>query len=215
MMEFNNIEEDTEVGLHPCTFTGVVFEEEDGYFVEVVLPYGVTQPARLSFPFPLIAAVNKEWVAKHKDSLVGLVAFEQGKPEDAVLVHVSFKGEYLSLFDDFPNSVTLLSEIFKFQLNDKQKKAYLQVNDGTFHIGSSGAKEPLLLGDTTIEKLEQVIDQLSALCDALAALTVTCTAPGSPSSPPVNFASFLTVKSQIAAIKTSLSATKSKKAFVE
>lgn len=39
---------------------------------------------------------------------------------------------------------------------------------------------------------------LDALIDAISALTVTCTAPGSPSSPPINVAAFALIKTQLA-----------------
>lgn len=50
----------------------------------------------------------------------------------------------------------------------------------------------MVLGDKLVAHLQQ-------LCQALSTLTVTCTAPGSPSSPPVNFASFTSIASQLQA----------------
>jgi hypothetical protein len=48
--------------------------------------------------------------------------------------------------------------------------------------------------------LSDMMTQNKALCDALSILTVTCSSPGSPSSPPVNTASFTAIKAQYTSI---------------
>jgi len=51
--------------------------------------------------------------------------------------------------------------------------------------------EASVLGETLKGFMEQILDGISAL-------TVTCAAPGSPSSPPVNTATFVAIKAQLA-----------------
>lgn len=60
------------------------------------------------------------------------------------------------------------------------------------------------------EKLGAIIadlhTQLDNLLTQIGLLTVTCAAPGNPSSPPVNAAAFVTIQAAIAAIKTRFAA---------
>jgi len=54
-------------------------------------------------------------------------------------------------------------------------------------LGGTVPSEKMVLGKT-------LSDTLGAILDAIAAITVTCTAPGSPSSVPVNAAAFTLIK---------------------
>ena len=72
-----------------------------------------------------------------------------------------------------------------------------KINLGT----KGGAAQKATLGDTNKEKLESICDQLINLCDGLAALTVTCSAPGSPSTLPINAAAFTAIKTATTALK--------------
>lgn len=70
-------------------------------------------------------------------------------------------------------------------------------------LGSlDGSKEPVLLGNTTKTKLESVIDFLSDTCQNITSITVP-TALG-PSGVPINAASFIAIKTQLATLKQSL-----------
>jgi hypothetical protein len=51
---------------------------------------------------------------------------------------------------------------------------------------------------------EQLKTTLETLCTAIAAITVTCAAPGSPSSVPINAATFTTIKSSLTSILSQL-----------
>jgi len=53
-------------------------------------------------------------------------------------------------------------------------------------------------------QIENLCTKLQGLCDKIAALTVTCALPGSPSSTPINAADFVAVKSDITTIHTNL-----------
>ncbi len=61
------------------------------------------------------------------------------------------------------------------------------------HIGTEGNNILALLSDA--------LQQVSAGLQSASALTVTCSSPGSASSPPINAASFLSAKSSIDQIK--------------
>lgn len=56
--------------------------------------------------------------------------------------------------------------------------------------------------DTLADMVADLVDELKALSDALQILTVTCAAPGSPSTPPINAASFVTASAALTALKT-------------
>lgn len=55
---------------------------------------------------------------------------------------------------------------------------------------------------------ENLCTKLEALCDTIAAITVTCALPGSPSSTPINAAAFVTAKADITAIHENLTTLK-------
>jgi len=52
--------------------------------------------------------------------------------------------------------------------------------------------------------LEALISNVEALHDAISKLTVTCSAPGSPSTPPINVAEFVANKAKLIPIKQNL-----------
>ncbi len=64
------------------------------------------------------------------------------------------------------------------------------------HLGPDGNNLLKLISDT--------MAQVSTAMQQIALLTVTCTAPGSPSSVPVNAAAFATVKASVDSLKTTL-----------
>jgi len=206
----SNLEEDTEFGIHPCVLTGNVYEDND-LFVEVYAD-GITQMARLAFPFPLFSVVNSAWLSKYADCLVGYLIFQKGLPDRPVLVAVGIKEGKQSQFSDWPNSTTLMSEKFVQVFNDQQNKAWLAFQ-GKYHIGSEDAEQSAVRGDDLKEQLDALIDQLSALCDGLSALTVIT--PVGTSSVPVNAATFASVKTQLASIKGKLPGTLSSKTYLE
>jgi hypothetical protein len=91
------------------------------------------------------------------------------------------------------NSVRLEYQGAKIELFPDGK---VTVGDGTaqFEITSSG-KIKIGVGGTDLLQL------LSDTLQAISVLTVTCAAPASPSSPPINVASFTALKSQVDSIK--------------
>lgn len=84
----------------------------------------------------------------------------------------------------------------------------IEIKDNQINLGSLGsAAEPILLGDTTVTKLEQICDLISNLCTNIAAITVLT--PLGPSTPPINAPAFATLKTQVETLKATLNATKS------
>ena len=71
------------------------------------------------------------------------------------------------------------------QVAIKQGTAEIKLSNGKIQISSNGID----LGTT-----------LNQLIDAISAITVTCTAPGSPSTPPINVAQIQAVKLQLSLI---------------
>jgi hypothetical protein len=75
--------------------------------------------------------------------------------------------------------------------------------DKTYYI-------PLFATDiaTVIQKLIDTITQLNNAITAIQVLTVTCAAPGSPSTIPVNVASFVTIGSSLTTLSGTLTTLK-------
>jgi hypothetical protein len=204
-----NIDEDMEVGFHPCRLTG----KFDGQFVEVSMLHNINQFARVLHPFGFFgASLSQEFISKNADSLIGYVTFEKGDPARALLVAVAFKDGKEHDIEDYPRSATLLSEMFKLQFNDKSNEGYVK-HSGKFFLGSPTASENMVLGKVLLSKLEAVCDKLSDLCTQISALTVVTL--GVPSATPVNSAAFTAIGTYVAALKGTLSSIKSDKNFVD
>lgn len=57
-------------------------------------------------------------------------------------------------------------------------------------------------GDTLSDMMTDLMTQLGNLTTQIQALTVTCAAPGLPSSPPINVAAFVTIGTALDGVKT-------------
>jgi len=86
----------------------------------------------------------------------------------------------------------------------------IEIKGNKISLGTKGGSaEPAALGDTLVEKLEQTLDLMMDICDAIIALTVTCNAPGSPSTVPINAPQFEVYSQAIATLKSTLDQIKS------
>ncbi|MBK8397423.1 MAG: hypothetical protein IPL26_19590 [Leptospiraceae bacterium] len=105
-----------------------------------------------------------------------------------------------------PNSINPSVLKDGFVVANATGQMYAQFSDDLieFKIGISPSTEKSVLGETLKSKMDTLCDKVNAILDAIALLTVTCTAPASPSSPPINAASFTTIKSEITTLKSEL-----------
>ena len=69
----------------------------------------------------------------------------------------------------------------------------ISVKEGLVEITAGGTLEKSILGETLKSTLENLIDAINAL-------TVTCAAPGNPSSTPINAATFTAIKTGLSSI---------------
>mgnify|MGYP003132250208 CR=1 FL=1 len=78
------------------------------------------------------------------------------------------------------------------------------VNSPEIKLGSQNDDEtqPIPLGDTLVEKLEELCDHLTQLCTDISSMTHPT--PAGPSGPPVNAASFSSLSSKIGSTKGAL-----------
>jgi hypothetical protein len=173
--ETDVLKEDIEQGLHPCTFTGEFLAEEGSQFAEVILTQGLKQYARILYSFPLFAAPTNEWLQKNANNLMGYCAFEKGYPEKLLLVFVALKKGATIDVEDFPNSVGILSEVFKLLFNDISNEAYIDFAQNSKLKFGKSATEPLPLGN----KLKSVLENLNqSIQDIVNAINTAATAPG-------------------------------------
>lgn len=86
-----------------------------------------------------------------------------------------------------PNgNLTIQSGSLELEMNSLTQKWVVK---GNIEIGNN-TLEKAVLGETLKTKLEELIQ-------AITNLTVTCTAPGTPSSPPLNVAQFNQIKNTL------------------
>ena len=82
----------------------------------------------------------------------------------------------------------------------------IEIKGQKISLGTKGgSNEKAALGDTLKAKLEAICDNQKDICTAITALTVTCAAPSSPSTVPVNAAIFQTYAQKASTIKGELS----------
>jgi hypothetical protein len=81
--------------------------------------------------------------------------------------------------------------------------AQFSSNKIEFKIGNDSTQKAIL-GEDLVDTLDDLCSKLDDLIQAIQSLTVTCTAPGSPSSPPINVSQFISVASDISQIKSNL-----------
>jgi len=72
----------------------------------------------------------------------------------------------------------------------------------------NSSKNLRVITQTLVDKLTDLNSALSTLVTQTAAITVTCSSPGSPSSPPINAAAIAAVSSNISAVTTALATIK-------
>jgi hypothetical protein len=222
-----NLEDDTEFGLHPCTIEGA-YDEDDEQFIEVKLQNSPTMLARVMHSFPFFGRISPEWLDAYSKSLIGYVAFEKGYPDRPLLMAVSFKKGKTHDLEDAPRSVTVLSEFYKLQFNDANKKGYIEFpDDATFYLGKLDASEPMVLGDknkTSLEDIMTAVDDLAGVVTDILTALVSTTVPQLPSGTSVlssvgNFTASLPdvikVQADLATIKSGLGDSLSEKNFLE
>lgn len=103
------------------------------------------------------------------------------------------KGKGFSYKDEFDNEV-----VCKNGEIDLTSKKIVEKADTINH---NNGGEPMVLGNTLKDLLDQLCSQVSDICTAASTLMVTCGMPGSPSSPPANAAQFIAAQSQVNVIK--------------
>ena len=208
-----NNEEDTEYGLHPCKIVGTTHKDNE-QFVLIELKHRVQQYARIIHSFPLFGYINKKWIDKYKDSVIGYIAYERGYPDKPLLISIAFKDGSSFLGEGHPRSVNLVSEFVTLTLSDEAKTFVLDLREGSkAYFGSKDSNEALALGNKLKSSLDDLTDQVSSLAQAVQKLTVA-TAMG-PSGPPNNLAEFITIDTKLKAIKAKYNQFLSTKNFTE
>lgn len=184
-------------------FTGEVVED----MVEVELKFNVTRLCTPVFAFPLFGQPHKEWIDKYKDKFMAVIAFEEeNNMEKPLLIGLKpLKNNSLPA-EGLDQMTYLMSTNFRVWMNDKDNELVIDVlNGGKVKLGDKNVTEHAMLGDKTATFLNDIIDLMKDLCDKVAAITVS-TAVG-PSSPPVNVADIILVKTQITAKVTAAQTT--------
>ncbi len=103
--------------------------------------------------------------------------------------------------DEFGNEAILNSENIQFSPNSK------------FNIGDG--KEPMVLGDTFKDILDDLTDIVSDLATASSQITVVASSFGAPTSVPANAASFVLAKTKLTTLKEKYKNFQSKKSFTD
>jgi len=197
--------------------TGVL---HDGVLIEVIDVFGVTRYAQPIFAFPMTGVPYQDWVDTYKDKFLAVITFQDdGDPEDKqrclMMGMVPLKDNQTPQ-EGLEGHIMLLAKNFRIWMNDVDNEMVLDnLNGGKIKFGSDLADEPVMLGDTTKQWLEDVCDKAKSLCNTAAQITVTCAAPGNPSSVPVNAAAFTQLAIDFQLLKQQISNLLSNTVFTE
>ena len=116
------------------------------------------------------------------------------------------KGTGFTYKDEFNNEIVC---------KDKEVDIKSQKIVETGDIQHNNGGEKMVKGDTLKGLLEELCGQVSDICTAAMAITVTCAMPGSPSGPPVNAAQFGAAQAQVNTIKGKLQQILSQKSTLD
>ena len=165
---------------------------------------------------------------------IGISITDDDREEKTTIVYEQDKG--LAYDDEFDNHVSVEDGKVKLKVaEDKAEFTYekgdgftykdehnneITCKNGEVNITSqkvthNSGSEPMVLGDTLKNLLDNLCQQVNDLCTAAMAITVTCGMPGSPSTPPVNAARFGAIQGQVNSIKGQLQNALSQKSKLE
>ena len=116
------------------------------------------------------------------------------------------KGDGFSYKDEHNNEILCKNGEIDLTSQKIVEKGNIQHNNGG---------EKMVKGDTLKNLLDQLCSQVSDICTAAMAITVTCGMPGSPSTPPVNMAQFASAQAQVNTIKSQLDTMLSQKSKLD
>jgi len=168
--------------------TGVI---KDDFLIEVVDMFGVTRYVQPIFAFPLTAIPYQDWVNEYKDKFLAVITFQDdGNSEDMqrglMMGMVPLKNNQTPQ-EGLDGQIMLLAKNFRIWLNDTDNELVLDnLNNGKIKFGNTLADEPLMLGDTTKQWLNDFASKVKDLGNATSQITVTCPPSGGTSSPPIN-----------------------------
>lgn len=193
-------------GIFLVRATGKLLDEDKTYLEVIIGSKSVY--AKPCFPFGWCNVLTEEWLNKHKGEYGFWVIFENGDDTFPVLLGMCPLDKKAPT-GNYPNTAFFDTEKFEMTVDDKDEKVKFAIKDGKYlelgkdkvSFGGTGNKEKAALGETLKGLVSDLCDAASDICDAATALTVTCSAPGSPSTPPVNLAQFVTAKGKISAVK--------------
>jgi hypothetical protein len=182
-------------GLRLAKMTGEV-SADNPHIIEITFPGGGIDFAKPCYGLA-ISKVTKEWISAHKDSMFVWIAYEAGENP----VYVGFMPFDTELQPDYLHE--WYSEKFFVGMDDKlgiklSHDDLIVVEAKEVKVGES-ATEPMLLGDSTLSLISDLIDLVASL---------TVTTPWGVSGVPVTSA-------QITALKSRLNSLKSLKGKVE
>lgn len=180
--------------------------------------YGESVYDYWAWSFGIYAGANKGFVMLPSVGDWVWVQFENGESEKPVWSYGWWgKGDMPSEYKSNYSEVTTLQTTggSRIVLDDRDDSIQIEqkggmvldIRDGKINLGTkNGAAEPVLLGDKTVSKLTDLIDELVTICTNTAAITIA-----SFGTPPVNAPIFTTSITQLQALKASLSSIKSTK----
>lgn len=177
--------------------------------VEVVALYGIVLMARPVYAFPLVALPSEAWLRTYGKKFMAVIDYEQDKAERPLFLGVVPLDDHAPLPDTVDGQrAFLVTHGFTLTLADdanvwavEQKygsRQILQLSDNhahlkteDFRLGSETATEHMLLGNTTVQLLTDLLKAIRQL-----------TVPTSfgPSGFPLNSPTFALLESRLEAL---------------
>lgn len=161
---------------------------------------------------------NTGFVAIPKVNDTVLVSFCGGDVNFPIWEYCNLNEIPKAALSDYPNTLAIQSHKgHSITINDNTDTlriahangTTIEIQDGLINIGKVGrASQPILLGDTTVEKLDALAGLMMRMCDAIGLITATIT-PSGITSVPLNSGVFIALKQNIELLKQTFESTKS------
>lgn len=133
-------------------------------FIEVKMKYNMIRYARPCYNSITMSKFGPKWVEKYGNKYWGFVTFDQGRPEDLVLLGVVPMDGKEVPDEGFEDKHYIYSEKFRIFMDDDANVFSIDTleNGGVIALGDKTATEYAVLGNVLMTILEELVDALKA-----------------------------------------------------
>lgn len=138
---------------------------EDSRKIEVEFTHGVKRYVRPCMVYPFVFVPSKEWLDSVKEDMLAWIFYEEDNVDKPVYVGFLPKKGSSIIPNGFPSLGYIDTAKFRITIDDKKEELEIKHKEGEvlkvskeeIYVGKN-AKEPALLGDTSVTLLVEILD---------------------------------------------------------